>query len=221
MNFSLFFHYSFVRVGRFRFSTWPQEAFWRRLMPMMELFGPCVSLQTRYNIDLSFEWQRASHPYKTPVCDSSEFLTLFQRQRVSCQQGFLLYVSIFDFDLCVLMQRGIVTGGADKTVKFWDFELIKDEDSGKNKWVIICHHKPRLSNPDFSISLSLLGFNVLLLCVIHRRLTVKHTRTLQLDEDVLCVRYSPDQRLLAVSLLDCTVKIFYTDTLKVNHMHSV
>ncbi|XP_051566681.1 WD repeat-containing protein 3-like [Myxocyprinus asiaticus] len=76
-------------------------------------------------------------------------------------------------------QRGIVTGGADKTVKFWDFELIKDEDSGKNK-----------------------------------RLTVKHTRTLQLDEDVLCVRYSPDQRLLAVSLLDCTVKIFYTDTLK-------
>uniref|UniRef100_A0A8B9H6M2 WD repeat domain 3 n=1 Tax=Astyanax mexicanus TaxID=7994 RepID=A0A8B9H6M2_ASTMX len=76
-------------------------------------------------------------------------------------------------------QRGIVTGGADKTVKFWDFELIKDKDSGPNK-----------------------------------RLTLKHTRMLQLDEDVLCVRYSPDQRLLAVSLLDCTVKIFYTDTLK-------
>ncbi|XP_053353298.1 WD repeat-containing protein 3 [Clarias gariepinus] len=76
-------------------------------------------------------------------------------------------------------QRGIVTGGADKMVKFWDFELIKDKESGASK-----------------------------------RLTVKHTRTLQLDEDVLCVRYSPDQRLLAVSLLDCTVKIFYTDTLK-------
>ncbi|XP_036416774.1 WD repeat-containing protein 3 [Colossoma macropomum] len=76
-------------------------------------------------------------------------------------------------------QRGIVTGGADKTVKFWDFELIKDNKSGPNK-----------------------------------RLTVKHTRTLQLDEDVLCVCYSPNQRLLAVSLLDCTVKIFYTDTLK-------
>ncbi|KAJ8350925.1 hypothetical protein SKAU_G00260550 [Synaphobranchus kaupii] len=76
-------------------------------------------------------------------------------------------------------QRGIVTGGADKTVKFWEFELIKDQESGQNK-----------------------------------RLTVKHTRTLQLDEGVLCVRYSPDQRLLAVSLLDCTVKVFYTDTLK-------
>uniref|UniRef100_A0A671RRG1 WD repeat-containing protein 3-like n=1 Tax=Sinocyclocheilus anshuiensis TaxID=1608454 RepID=A0A671RRG1_9TELE len=75
-------------------------------------------------------------------------------------------------------QRGIVTGGADKTVKFWDFELIKDQDSGK-------------------------------------------THTHPADEDVLCVRYSPDQRLLAVSLLDCTVKIFYTDTLKVNHKHSI
>nr|XP_015219591.1 PREDICTED: WD repeat-containing protein 3 [Lepisosteus oculatus] len=76
-------------------------------------------------------------------------------------------------------QRGIVTGGADKTVKFWQFELVKDKESGQSK-----------------------------------RLTVSHTRTLQLDEDVLCVRYSPDQRLLAASLLDCTVKVFYADTLK-------
>uniref|UniRef100_A0A8C9VQQ5 WD repeat domain 3 n=1 Tax=Scleropages formosus TaxID=113540 RepID=A0A8C9VQQ5_SCLFO len=76
-------------------------------------------------------------------------------------------------------QRGVITGSADKTVKFWEFELIKDQESGDKK-----------------------------------RLTVKHTRTLQLDEDVLCVRYTPDQRLLAVSLLDCTVKVFYTDTLK-------
>lgn len=45
---------------------------------------------------------------------------------------------------------------------------------------------------------------------------MKHTRTLQLEEDVLCVKFSPDHRLLAVSLLDCTVKIFYTDTLKVH-----
>lgn len=44
---------------------------------------------------------------------------------------------------------------------------------------------------------------------------MKHGRTLQLEEDVLCVKLSPDHRLLAVSLLDCTVKVFYTDTLKV------
>lgn len=46
---------------------------------------------------------------------------------------------------------------------------------------------------------------------------MKHTRTLQLEEDVLCVKFSPDHRLLVVSLLDCTVKIFYTDTLKVQN----
>uniref|UniRef100_A0A8C6XPE0 WD repeat domain 3 n=1 Tax=Naja naja TaxID=35670 RepID=A0A8C6XPE0_NAJNA len=45
-------------------------------------------------------------------------------------------------------------------------------------------------------------------------LSVKQTRILQLDEDVLCVRYSPNQKFLAAALLDCTVKIFYTDTLK-------
>ncbi|XP_063150707.1 WD repeat-containing protein 3 [Candoia aspera] len=75
-------------------------------------------------------------------------------------------------------QRGFVTGGADKSVKFWEFQLVKDENS------------------------------------IQKRLSVKQTRVLQLDEDVLCVRYSPNQKLLAVALLDCTVKIFYTDTLK-------
>ncbi|XP_035396215.1 WD repeat-containing protein 3 [Cygnus atratus] len=75
-------------------------------------------------------------------------------------------------------QRGFVTGGADKCVKFWEFELVKDESS------------------------------------VQKRLSMKQVRVLQLDEDVLCVRYSPNQKLLAVSLLDCTVKIFYTDTLK-------
>ncbi|XP_056145530.1 WD repeat-containing protein 3 [Lampris incognitus] len=75
-------------------------------------------------------------------------------------------------------QRSIVTGGADKTVKFWDFELVRDQEAGQKK------------------------------------LTLKHTRTLQLEEDVLCVKFSPNHRLLAVSLLDCTVKVFYTDTLK-------
>ncbi|KAM9344035.1 WD repeat-containing protein 3 [Pholidichthys leucotaenia] len=75
-------------------------------------------------------------------------------------------------------QRGIITGSADKTVKFWEFELVKDRETS------------------------------------HKRLAVKHTRTLQLEDDVLCVRFSPDHRLLAVSLLDCTVKVFYTDTLK-------
>ncbi|XP_068122402.1 WD repeat-containing protein 3 isoform X2 [Hyperolius riggenbachi] len=77
-------------------------------------------------------------------------------------------------------QRGFATGGADKSVKFWEFELVGDESVTQGS----------------------------------RRLSVKQTRVLQMDEDVLCVRYSPDNRLLAVSLLDCTVKIFFTDSLK-------
>lgn len=45
-------------------------------------------------------------------------------------------------------------------------------------------------------------------------LTLVHTRTLQLDEEVLCVKITPNEKFLAVSLLDCSVKIFYMDTLK-------
>lgn len=41
-----------------------------------------------------------------------------------------------------------------------------------------------------------------------------HVKTLKMTDDVLAVKYSPDGRLLAVSLLDSTVKIFFADTLK-------
>ena len=41
-----------------------------------------------------------------------------------------------------------------------------------------------------------------------------HTRTLKMTDDVLSVRYSPNDKLLAVSLLDSTVKVFYQDSLK-------
>ncbi|XP_063812950.1 WD repeat-containing protein 3 [Pseudophryne corroboree] len=77
-------------------------------------------------------------------------------------------------------QRGFSTGGADKSVRFWEFELVTDDADAQSS----------------------------------RRLSVKETRMLQMDEDVLCVRHSPDSRLLAASLLDCTVKIFFVDTLK-------
>ena len=78
--------------------------------------------------------------------------------------------------------RGIASGGADKSVKFWQFELVVDqvEEAGGHG----------------------------------KRMSLAHTKTLQLEEDVLCVRFSPDQRLIAVSLLDSTVKIFFVDTLK-------
>ncbi|XP_074648521.1 WD repeat-containing protein 3-like [Tubulanus polymorphus] len=75
-------------------------------------------------------------------------------------------------------KRGIVSGSADRDVKFWNFELVTDAQETS------------------------------------KRLTLVNTRTLKMSEDVLCVKFSPNQRLLAVSLLDNTVKVFFTDTLK-------
>ncbi|KAI9741106.1 MAG: hypothetical protein M1834_002819 [Cirrosporium novae-zelandiae] len=46
----------------------------------------------------------------------------------------------------------------------------------------------------------------------HFKLT--HTRTLKVSDDILSLRFSPDSRLLAVALLDNTVKVFFTDSLK-------
>lgn len=46
------------------------------------------------------------------------------------------------------------------------------------------------------------------------RIGVTHVKSLQMTEDVLSVCYSKNNKLLAVSLLDCTVKVFFTDTLK-------
>ncbi|KAG0087088.1 hypothetical protein BGZ92_007602 [Podila epicladia] len=77
-------------------------------------------------------------------------------------------------------RRGLVTGSADKDVKFWDFDMIEEEVGNATK----------------------------------KRLSLVHMRTLKMSDDVLCVRYSPDQKMVAVSLLDATVKVFYHDTLK-------
>ncbi|RWS06083.1 WD repeat-containing protein 3-like protein [Dinothrombium tinctorium] len=48
----------------------------------------------------------------------------------------------------------------------------------------------------------------------NKRLTLVQTRALNLQEGVLVVKISPDNRLIAASLLDNTVKIFFFDTLK-------
>jgi U3 small nucleolar RNA-associated protein 12 len=48
------------------------------------------------------------------------------------------------------------------------------------------------------------------------RLTAIHTRTLKLSEEVLAVVISPNQKLMAVSLIDSTVQVFYFDSLKLS-----
>lgn len=77
-------------------------------------------------------------------------------------------------------KRGLVSGSADKEVKFWMFELVASQENQSGS----------------------------------QQLTLKHVRTLKLEEDVLGVRFNPDQRLLAVALLDSTIKVFFVDTLK-------
>ena len=46
------------------------------------------------------------------------------------------------------------------------------------------------------------------------RFRLAHAQTLKLSDDILSLRFSPDSRLLAVSLLDNTVKVFFVDSLK-------
>lgn len=78
--------------------------------------------------------------------------------------------------------RSVVSGSADKSAKFWNFEIVQEEIPGTKR-----------TTP---------------------RLRLAHTRTLKVAEDILSIRFSPDARLLAVALLDSTVKVFFVDSLK-------
>ena len=76
-------------------------------------------------------------------------------------------------------QQVLVTGSADKDVKFWELE----HENG---------------NP----------------YALGNIQSLAHVRTLKMSDDVLSVRFSPNGKLLAVALLDSTVKVFYQDSLK-------
>ena len=78
--------------------------------------------------------------------------------------------------------KGLVTGSADKSAKFWDFKVVQEEILGTTR------KQPKL--------------------------TLIHTRTLKVADDILALRFSPDHRLLAVSTLDNTIKVFFVDSLK-------
>ncbi len=78
--------------------------------------------------------------------------------------------------------RSATTGSADKSAKFWNFEIVQEEIPGTKR-----------TTP---------------------RLKLVHTRTLKVADDILSLRFSPDSRLLAVALLDNTVKVFFVDSLK-------
>ena len=78
--------------------------------------------------------------------------------------------------------RSVATGSADKSAKFFNFEVVQEEILGTKRMM-----------PRFKLA---------------------HTRTLKVTDDILSLRFSPDSRLFALSLLDNTVKIFFVDSLK-------
>lgn len=94
--------------------------------------------------------------------------------------------------------RGCLTASGDKDVKFWDFEArALDAEEGEGDEEEEEEEAQPVQRPQRAATLGL-----------------AHIRTLKMTDDVLCARYSPDGRLLALSLLDSTVKVFYADSLK-------
>ncbi|TKA23057.1 hypothetical protein B0A50_07373 [Salinomyces thailandicus] len=78
--------------------------------------------------------------------------------------------------------KSVVTGSADKSAKFWRFDVVEEEIPGTRRTT--------------------------------QRLKLTQTCQLKLADDILSLCFSPDQRLLAVATLDNTVKVFFTDSLK-------
>eukprot|EP00301_Raphidiophrys_heterophryoidea_P022295 c6487_g1_i1.p1 GENE.c6487_g1_i1~~c6487_g1_i1.p1 ORF type:complete len:694 (-),score=183.20 c6487_g1_i1:141-2099(-) len=76
--------------------------------------------------------------------------------------------------------RTFVSVSADKSIKFWSFQLLLD--------------------PTFSDTT--------------KRLTIQLEKTLEMSDELLAVHITPNGKHVAVALLDCTVKVFFEDTLK-------
>lgn len=78
--------------------------------------------------------------------------------------------------------KSLATGSADKSAKFFNFEVVQEEIPGTRRTT--------------------------------SRFRLVHARTLKVTDDVLSLRFSPDSRLIALSFLDNTVKVFFVDSLK-------
>lgn len=95
--------------------------------------------------------------------------------------------------------EALVTGSADKDVKFWSLEYKDATEESVSRILFLCLHRSH-----FLLAQVQSG----------KLLSLAHIRTLKMSDDVLSVRYSPNSKFLAVALLDSTVKVFYQDSLK-------
>ncbi|KAK0553428.1 beta transducin [Tilletia horrida] len=85
-----------------------------------------------------------------------------------------------------------VSASADKTVKFWEFEMHS---------VAEIRQQAGQEAVDSNQSQQ-------------QQLVMVHVRTLKMTDDILFAKFSPNGRLLALALLDATVKVFFSDSLK-------
>lgn len=92
--------------------------------------------------------------------------------------------------------QSCLTASGDKDVKFWEFESRSQDEEGEES-----EQEEQEDDEDTSRNASAI-------------LGLAHIRTLKMTDDVLCARFSPDGKLLALALLDSTVKVFYADSLK-------
>lgn len=91
--------------------------------------------------------------------------------------------------------QSCLTASGDKDVKFWEFESRSEEEEKEES-----EQEDEGEDEPSNKSIATLG--------------LAHIRTLKMTDDVLCAKFSPDGRLLALALLDSTVKVFYADSLK-------
>lgn len=85
--------------------------------------------------------------------------------------------------------QGLLTAGADQCAKAWSFSYEPDSDD-----------ESEAGEPHSNVG--------------PHPLRLVHEKTLKMKEDILASCYSPDGRLLALALLDSTVKIFFADSFK-------
>ena len=104
--------------------------------------------------------------------------------------------------LCVTPDKGgLVTGGADGTVKFWDFDLVKDKAADGGKRLGIVHAKTLK-----------MGDDVLGVHLTNPLSTSDRGGQFGMETADAGPRHSVG--LLCVALLDSTVKLLFADTLK-------
>ncbi|KAJ3452488.1 wd repeat-containing protein [Anaeramoeba flamelloides] len=108
-------------------------------------------------------------------------------------------------------KSGIITGSADHDVKFFDFELIEidEEDQQKEeeeKEKEMGNQSKKKKNKKKNKKKKKKKKK--------KRLGIVHSKTLKMGDSVLYAKFSPDGKFIGVSLLDCTIKIFYVDSLK-------